>query len=353
DRAGRAVVTVDDEWGAKMAARAGVPVLTLATDGNGRGGSWYVTNITTGGGGWVRADSPAIEGTGPPPAPSMAPGGPAAPPTPGPRTTVVRWVRLPGGGFWYYPTPTGGGAYWTGTRWELPAPNGSGYYWITLPGGGGVWMWPSPDGYGCCIWVPDGNGGGRWVWVLFEDGTGTPPAAPGGTTINTIDLGGLIDGLTAPTWAPGAASGSGTAFDRLVAVTPSLQTQLNQAIETILNVNVLMPFKGVNAAPFPKKNDPRYLLIGTVELRCALELEPLHVTGVAYALNGQEICRTDRPLETWKAEYDTRQMKDGDYFITAHEAAPGQPGLGKLLAKGYARIRNQVSSDDPCADQWE
>jgi hypothetical protein len=319
-------------------------------------GSWYVTNIHTGGGSWVAADSPSIArvGAGPTPAPSLTPGGPAATPTPGTRTTVVRWVRLPGGGgFWYYPTPTGGGVYWTGTRWERPAANGSGYHWITLPGGGGVWLWPSPDGHGCCIWVPDGNGGGRWLWVLLEDGTGTPPAAPGGTIINLIDLGGLLDGLTAPTWTPGSGGGTGTVFDQLATVAPTLQPQLDQAIETILNVNVLMPFKGVNEAPFPKKDDPRYLLIGTVELRCALALEPATVSGVAYALNGKEIARTDRPLDTWKTEYDTRQMTDGDYFITAHEAAPGQAGLGKLLAKGYARIRNTVSSDAPCADQWD
>ncbi|MCC3290712.1 UDP-N-acetylmuramoyl-L-alanyl-D-glutamate--2,6-diaminopimelate ligase [Arthrobacter sp. zg-Y1110] len=45
DRARRAVVTVDDEWGVKMAARAGVPVLTLATDGTGRDADWFVTDI--------------------------------------------------------------------------------------------------------------------------------------------------------------------------------------------------------------------------------------------------------------------------------------------------------------------
>nr|WP_231707424.1 UDP-N-acetylmuramoyl-L-alanyl-D-glutamate--2,6-diaminopimelate ligase [Arthrobacter sp. zg-Y919] len=45
DRARRAVVTVDDDWGAKMAARAGVPVLTLATDGTGRSADWSVTDV--------------------------------------------------------------------------------------------------------------------------------------------------------------------------------------------------------------------------------------------------------------------------------------------------------------------
>ncbi|WP_407079954.1 UDP-N-acetylmuramoyl-L-alanyl-D-glutamate--2,6-diaminopimelate ligase [Arthrobacter zhaoxinii] len=45
DRARRAVVTIDDEWGARMAARAGVPVLTLATDGTARGADWSVTGI--------------------------------------------------------------------------------------------------------------------------------------------------------------------------------------------------------------------------------------------------------------------------------------------------------------------
>ncbi|WP_146362515.1 UDP-N-acetylmuramoyl-L-alanyl-D-glutamate--2,6-diaminopimelate ligase [Arthrobacter yangruifuii] len=50
DRARRAVITVDDEWGARMAARAGVPVLTLATDGAAGdgpagGADWSVTGI--------------------------------------------------------------------------------------------------------------------------------------------------------------------------------------------------------------------------------------------------------------------------------------------------------------------
>ncbi|MDK1327358.1 UDP-N-acetylmuramoyl-L-alanyl-D-glutamate--2,6-diaminopimelate ligase [Arthrobacter sp. zg-Y1143] len=45
DRARRAVVTVDGEWGTRMAERAGVPVLTLSTDGAGAGADWNVTEV--------------------------------------------------------------------------------------------------------------------------------------------------------------------------------------------------------------------------------------------------------------------------------------------------------------------
>lgn len=45
DRSRRAVVTVDDQWGVRMAEQAGVPVLTLATDGAGRNADWNVTEV--------------------------------------------------------------------------------------------------------------------------------------------------------------------------------------------------------------------------------------------------------------------------------------------------------------------
>ena len=45
DHSRRAVVTVDDEWGARMAERAGVPVLTLATDGAEHNADWNVTDV--------------------------------------------------------------------------------------------------------------------------------------------------------------------------------------------------------------------------------------------------------------------------------------------------------------------
>ncbi|MCC3271908.1 UDP-N-acetylmuramoyl-L-alanyl-D-glutamate--2,6-diaminopimelate ligase [Arthrobacter zhangbolii] len=45
DRSRQAVITVDDEWGARMAASAGVPVLTLATDGADHGADWNVTDV--------------------------------------------------------------------------------------------------------------------------------------------------------------------------------------------------------------------------------------------------------------------------------------------------------------------
>ena len=41
----RAVVTVDDEWGVRMAERAGVPVTTLCTDGGGQDADWNVTEL--------------------------------------------------------------------------------------------------------------------------------------------------------------------------------------------------------------------------------------------------------------------------------------------------------------------
>lgn len=40
----RAVVVIDDEWGARMAAQAGVPVITLRTDGR-QGADWAVTDV--------------------------------------------------------------------------------------------------------------------------------------------------------------------------------------------------------------------------------------------------------------------------------------------------------------------
>lgn len=319
---------------------------------NGAPGSWYVHHTVTGGGAWVSATDPAIARGGPAPTPTpVAGGGTAVTPAPtgGARTTVVRWLELPGGGLWWYPWPGGGGSYWDGVCgcWVAAPANQAGYYWIVRPGGGGTWLWPSPDGLGCCVWVPDGQGGGRWVWISYGPGAGAPPAAP--TTIGYGDLAGLIDALTSPTWTPGETTTAG-AFDRISAGVPALKTQLEQAIDTILNVNIRINyFQGVNAAPFPRKDDPKYLLIGTVELRCALDGLPAGLPGVAYALNGKEICRTTSAGDAWNAEYDTHQTPDGEYFLTAHEAVPGQ-GLGKLLAKGYARIRNAGVSEDPCAE---
>jgi hypothetical protein len=318
-------------------------------------GYWYVYNIYTGRWSWMLASSPSIAGSGGTWAwPSAAPGGGTGGlvvPSPGTRTTVVAWIDLPGGGgTWICPWPGGDGfSTWNGTTWVTAPSNGSGYYWLTLPGGGGMWVWPSPDGQGCCCWVPDGHGGGSWVWILYEVGDGTPPPPPT-ILINIIDLGGLIDGLTSPTWNPGTSTGSAI-FDQLSDSVPGLKEQLDQAIDTILNVNIIMPFAGVNNAPFPRKDDPRYLLIGTVQLHC--NLEELPVSGVAYALNGEEICRTTSGGDTWRAEYDTHKMKDGEYFLTAHELGPNGQGLGKMLAKGYARIRNQDATEDPCADQWD
>lgn len=317
-------------------------------------GFWYVYNVYTGHWSWVSASSPTIAGAGGTWAPSAAPAGSGtgtAAPSPGSRTSVVTWITLPGGGgYWWYPWPNGGGAsYWNGSAWVSAPVNAGGYYWITLPGGGGTWVWPSPDGHGCCCWVPDGQGGGSWVWIVYGAGDGTPPAPPT-VIVNVYDFSGLIEGLTAPTWTPGTTTGSAT-FDQLAASVPAMQTQLEQAIDTILNVNIIMPFAGVNNAPFPRKDDPRYLLIGTVQLHC--NLEDLPVAGVAYALNGEEICRTSTAGDTWQAEYDTHKMKDGEYFLTAHELGPNGQGLGKMLAKGYARIRNQDATADPCADQWD
>jgi hypothetical protein len=327
-----------------------------APDGQ-AGGSVYITNIYIGGGSWVSTTSPTIAtGGSVMPSPSPMPGMgdlPSSPsPSPGTRSTVVCWITLPGGGgTWWYPWPDGGGgSYWSPTCscWQTAGGNGFGYYWIELPGGGGgTWIWPDPAGHGCCCWVPDGHGGGSWVWVYYEPGTTTPPPPPT-YIVNIIDLGGMIDGLTAPTWNPGTST-TAPIFDTMMAQMPLLKTQLDQAIDTILNVNVLMPFEGVNMAPFPRKNDPRYLLIGTVDLRCTMPDMPVN-GGVAYALNGQEICRASSPTESWQAEYDTRQMKDGEYFLTAHEFGPNGQGLGKMLAKGYARIRN-TSTDDPCNEE--
>lgn len=45
ERSRRAVITVDDDWGTRMAAGAGVPAVTLATDGAGHGADWNVTDV--------------------------------------------------------------------------------------------------------------------------------------------------------------------------------------------------------------------------------------------------------------------------------------------------------------------
>ena len=44
-------------------------------------------------------------------------------------------------------------------------------------------------------------------------------------------------------------------------------------------------------------------------------------------------------------------MPDGEYFFTAHERAP-DGRLGRMLAKAYARIRNQDADDTPCETRW-
>ncbi|MDK1360922.1 UDP-N-acetylmuramoyl-L-alanyl-D-glutamate--2,6-diaminopimelate ligase [Arthrobacter sp. zg-Y1219] len=49
ERAKRAVITVDDEWGARMAAASPVPVWTLTTRDGGPGSDWRVTDVVRAG----------------------------------------------------------------------------------------------------------------------------------------------------------------------------------------------------------------------------------------------------------------------------------------------------------------
>lgn len=328
----------------------------------------------------------------------------AMPAAPGGGDCPCVWVPAPAcgcGGYWFMPAPGGadGGMWWVsgpggvgGSWWPAPAPtaqppagSGGGYRWMAMPGGGGTWWAPAPDspggywwlpgagggvwfkavaGHCFCHWVPLPGGGGAWwagspsdpdgLWWWPDEGvwraaaptspSGGAPSGPPGVAPIAQDLWTALDGLLS-----GDPSGGAPVFDMLAAGAPALQTQLNQATDTYLIGNVIVQFQGVNNAPFPRRDDPRYLLTGDVQLGC--QLDGASVPSLAFAMNGELICEAAGAGGAWKATWNTRTRPDGDYFLTAHEVGPNHT-LGRMIAKGYAHIHNTPDRDAPCNEDW-
>lgn len=327
---------------------------------SGGGGSWWIVDDSSSGGHWWTpppARPSAVGGSG---------GGEEWPTGNGGRMTLppggtsvgggYYWIMLPGGGggYWWLPSPDNpGGSWWistgSGGYWWTPPAGHHGAIWIPLPDGDGHWFLPLEDGAGCW-WVPLPGGGGYWVYVIL-DGSGRggplPPFGPLGPLTPT-DIQDLLERLLGSDSLAGAGGGN-TLFDRLVSSSPPLRGRLDEALDTFLNVNVVILFKGVNRAPFPLKDDPRFLLRGQVELGCTM-MGPTS-GNVVFAFNGQPVCEGSWQSDGYRGGFDSRTIQDGDYFLTAHEKVEGR-ALGRMLAKGYARVKNSNVEEIPCDTMW-
>jgi hypothetical protein len=262
-----------------------------------------------------------------------------------------RWISLPGGGgTWWAPAPDSTGGYWwmptSGGGYWYKAPAGHCQcHWVPLPGGGGAWWAATPDDPDGLWWWPDE---GVWREAPPTQPSGSLPMAPPGIAPISQDILLYLDALLGGP-LPAGPSGGTILFDMLASGLTTMQPMLDQATETMLIANAIVQFQGVNMAPFPRRNDPRYLLTGDVMLGC--KLDGATVSSMAFAMNGENICEATRQGDTWKAQWNSRVRPDGDYFLTAHEVGPNHT-LGKMVAKGYARIRNVPDRDAPCSADW-
>jgi hypothetical protein len=240
----------------------------------------------------------------------------------------------------------GGGGYW-----YVPRRGQCVCYWIPLPGGGGYWWAATPS-----------DPSGLWWWPDTNEWRAAPPTAPGGdrplaepgVAPSDMELILSIDRLTRGPLTAGP-SGEAPIFDRLVRGAPGLQVTYGNATDTVLIANAILqlkgvhPFKGVNTAPFPRKADRRYLLTGKVQLGCALDGASVPTLG--FAMNGKLICQATWNGQAWQASWDSQAMPDGEYFLTAHQIGAEQQ-LGRMVAKGYARVANAPVDDPACEADW-
>ena len=168
------------------------------------------------------------------------------------------------------------------------------------------------------------------------------------------DMNKALDGLIKQVTSSGPGGGSlppsaGGLIDHVFSGDPDLNTGMNGAVDTFLDVSFTLQDFGANDAPVLHADRIRQLLIGNVELVC--QAGETAYAKVAFWLNNQPVAEAQYDGQAWVASLDTRTLGDGAYVLSA--VARPKDGGDPLVMRALVYVRNTGPARESTCAGWD